>query len=165
MQYRKGRRDSAGFRRRAAPRRPRAGVTLIEMLVVVTLIGLAASIAYPTAIGGLSAIRLRGAVEQAQTFFLQAKQYADRRQEVVQLTIDPEGNRLRALSETGAWLETLEFADGVAVAGLEEAHSVILFPGSPAPAFALMLDSGEGERLGFRMNFLTGLPEEWEADE
>ena len=158
MQHRMGRRDSPGGR-------TRAGVTLIEMLVVMTLVGLAASIAYPTVAGGLSGIRLRGAVEQAQAFFLQAKQYADRRQEVVQITIDPRGNRLRALAESGGWVEALEFEDGVAVAGLEEAHSVILFPGSPAPAFALMLEAGEGERLGFRMNFLTGLPEEWEGGE
>ncbi len=142
-----------------------AGITLIEMLVVMTLIGLLASIAYPTLAGGLSEMRLRGAVEAGQTFFLKAKQYADRRQEVVQLTIDPNGGRLRALSATGKWVETLEFEDGVAVAVREEAHSVILFPGSPAPAFELMLTAGEDERLGFRVNILTGLPEEWEGGE
>ncbi len=146
-------------------RSAQAGVTLIEMLVVMTLIGLAASIAYPTAAGGLAGIRLRGAVERAQTFFLQAKQYADRRQEVVQLTIDPEGNRLRALSETGRWVETLDFEDGIAVADREDAHSVILFPGSPPPAFELMLSAGGSEKLGFRVNVLSGLPEEWENGE
>ena len=150
---------------RVRARPVQAGITLIEMLVVMTLIGLAVGIAYPTVSGGLSEIRLRGAAEEAQTFFLQAKQYADRRQEVVQLTIDPEGNRLRALSETGRWLETLEFKDGIAVAGRNEAYSVILFPGSPPPAFELMLAAGEGERLGFRVNVLTGLPEEWEGGE
>ena len=150
---------------RVRARPVQAGITLIEMLVVMTLIGLAVGIAYPTVSGGLSEIRLRGAAEEAQTFFLQAKQYADRRQEVVQLTIDPEGNRLRALSETGRWLETLEFKDGIAVASRNEAHSVIFFPGSPPPAFELMLAAGEGERLGFRVNVLTGLPEEWEGGE
>ncbi len=160
--------SSVGARRSVVSARARpaqAGITLIEMLVVMTLIGLAVSIAYPTVAGGLSGIRLRGAIEAAQTFFLQAKQYADRRQEVVQLTIDPAGNRLRALSETGSWAETLEFEDGIAVAGREEAHSVILFPGSPAPAFELMLAAGGDERLGFRVNVLTGLPEEWEGGE
>lgn len=143
----------------------RSGVTLIEMLVVVTLIGLMVSIVYPTLTGGLAGMRLRGAVGAAQAFFLQAKQYADRRQQVVQLTIDPEGNRLRVLSATGDWVETLEFGDDVAVVERKQPYSVILFPGSPAPALELMLTAGEGERLGLRVNVLTGLPEDWEGAE
>ena len=142
-----------------------AGITLVEMLVVMTLIGLMVSIAYPTVTSGLSGIRLRGEIGEARAFFLQAKQYADRRQQVVQLTIDPAANHLRALSATGDWVETLEFEGGVSVAGLKDAHSVILFPGSPAPAFQLMLAAGEDERLGIRVNVLTGLPEDWAGGE
>lgn len=141
----------------------RAGVTLVEMLVVMTLIGLMVSIAYPTVTGGLSGIRLRGAIGNAQAFFLQAKQYADRQQQVVQLTVDPEANHLRVLSATGDWVETLDFKDGVAVSGLKDSHSVILFPGSPAPAFELLLAVGEDEQLGIRVNVLTGLPEDWDG--
>ena len=82
----------------------------------------------------------------------------------MQLTVDPAANQLRALSEDGAWAQDLSFEDGIRVADLEQPHSVILFPGSPAPAFEVMLVAGDGERLGIRVDVLTGVPEDWSAN-
>lgn len=46
----------------------RAGVTLVEMLLVMTLIGLMVSIAYPRVTDELSRVLLRAAVEEGQRY-------------------------------------------------------------------------------------------------
>src|SRR5437899_2768572 len=49
-------------------KRAQAGVTLVEMLIVVALIGLLTAVTYPSAAAGIDSLRLRAASNEVVTF-------------------------------------------------------------------------------------------------
>ena len=140
-----------------------SGITLVELLVVVALIGLMLSISYPTLTTGLDGFRLRGAVDRAGTLFQQARLEADRRQQPVQFTADPEANQLHALAVDSSWRETLAFADGVRIVQPLGRQSWMLYPATPPPQVRLLLEAQSGGRRGFSINVFTGVAEDWKA--
>jgi type II secretory pathway pseudopilin PulG len=140
-----------------------AGITLVELLVVVALIGLMLSISYPTLTTGLDGFRLRSAVDRAGAFFQQARLEADRRQHPVQLTADPETNQLRALAVDASWRKSLDFADGVRLVQPPRPQSWVLFPGAPPPRVRLLLEAQTGGRRGLSINVFTGVAEDWKG--
>ncbi len=138
-----------------------SGITLIELLVVMAIIALMVSISYPTLTRGLDGVRLKTSVGQAGAFFSSVRQAADRRQQPVQLTVDPEGNRLIALAVDGGWDDQLAFEGRIHVAFPAQPASLILYPGHPAPRFRLLLANESGGREGLQVNVFTGVPENW----
>lgn|GEM_PF-940490 len=138
-----------------------SGITLIEMLVVMAVVAVMMAITYPNFTAGLEGIRLKSAASRAGAFWSSARQRSDRFQEVVQVVVDPEKRELRARSTEGGWRDALSVDDGLFVASPEQAHSWILYPGTPSPRFELLLGGGDGGRAGIRVNVLTGVPEEW----
>src|ERR1700679_2938369 len=85
--------------RHARVRAPRqAGVTLIEMLIVVTLIALVAGISFPSIASGVESLRLRSASDSMVAFLNTALDRADRRQQAVEIRISPKENLLTARS-------------------------------------------------------------------
>ena len=74
------------------------GVTLIEMLVVVTLIALVAGLSFPSVSAGVDSLRLRSASDAIVGFLNTALARADRHQQVVEITVLPAENALVARS-------------------------------------------------------------------
>lgn len=144
--------------------RSAAGITLIELLIVMAIVSLMLGIAYPNVTAGLEGIRLKTTVDRAASFWADARQRADRFQEVVQVTIDPEKSEVRAMSAHSLWKETFEIGDGLSFAAPEKESSYMLYPGSPSPQFRLVLETASGGRSGLKVNILTGLPEQWDGD-
>jgi prepilin-type N-terminal cleavage/methylation domain-containing protein len=145
-------------------RRGRAGITLIEILVAMAIVAVIASISYPSFTAGLDGIRLKTANNKASSFFMAARNRADRFQSAVQLTADPEKNELRAVSVDGKWEDRLKFESGIEVASPEEAVSLILFPGNPPPQFRMLLRSPRESTAGFKINVFTGTAEDWDGE-
>ncbi len=137
------------------------GITLIELLVTITIVALMVSISYPTMTRGLDGIRLKTAVDRAGTFFNAARQAANRRQEPVQFTVDPERNQLTTLSADGDWEDRLVLDESTEVAFPPKIQSLILYPGDPPPEFRLFLKTHDGSGAGLKVNVFTGVPEEW----
>ena len=152
----------SGFRLNGSTER---GITLIELLVAMTIVALMVSISYPTMTRGLDGIRLKTAVDRAGTFFNAARQAADRRQEPVQFTVDPEGNQLTTLSADGAWEDSFVLDESTEMAFPSKVQSLILYPGDPPPEFRLLLRSPDGATAGLKINVFTGVPEEWDGPE
>jgi prepilin-type N-terminal cleavage/methylation domain-containing protein len=140
-----------------------SGITLIELLVVVAIIGLMVSISFPTLTTGLDGFRLRAAVDRAATLFQQGRLEADRRQQPVQFTADPQTNQLRALAVDASWRETLDFADGIRIVQPPRQQSWLLFPGAPPPQVRLLLEARTGGRRGFSISVFTGVAEDWKG--
>ena len=67
-----------------------AGVTLIEMLIVMALIALVAGMAAPSVSAGLDSLRLRSTSDAMVGFFNTALARADTRQQVVEIVISPQ---------------------------------------------------------------------------
>ncbi|MGA1997612.1 MAG: prepilin-type N-terminal cleavage/methylation domain-containing protein [Bryobacteraceae bacterium] len=153
----------------------RRGVTLIEMLVVVGLIGLLAGISYPTASAGLDNVRLASATEEVASFLNAAVTHAERRQQPVEVEISLPQNRLVALAADGAERH-LNLPDGITLAavlppltGAETGVSAasdaqtgdrrfVLFPGATVPAIGVELANRHGGRRIVHLDPMTGFP-------
>lgn len=142
-----------------------SGITLIELMVAMAIVALMLGIAFPSMTAGLDSIVLRTDTDRAGIFFSQARLNADRLQQPVQLTSDPEKGQLTAVSIDGSWEDTLAFNDRVRVAFPAQKQSVILHPSTPAPRYRLLLESERGARAGLSINIFTGTPEQWKPSE
>src|SRR5438445_8557815 len=74
--------------------RPTAGVTLIELLVVVTIASLLVGISFPAVTSGLDSLRLNSACNGIVSFLNAGLSRAERREQVVEVTISRTDNTL-----------------------------------------------------------------------
>lgn len=157
--------------RTGSRRHPRAGVTLIEMLVVVVLISLMVGIAVPSFQAGLPSIRLRSASSSVARFLSSARNQVERVQRPVVLRVAPEQGRLSYQSVDIAGrrdliAEEVEMPDGVSVRavlpappGMERnTREFVLFPGGGLPAFAVLLVNQRGGQRWVSLDPITYVP-------
>src|SRR5689334_6165628 len=81
-----------------ASRRTSRGVTLIEMLVVVAIIGLLISVSLPSVSSGIDSVRISTAAESISSFLNAAVNHAERSQQPVEVLVLPKENRLAMYS-------------------------------------------------------------------
>src|SRR3979411_2322862 len=74
------------------------GVTLLELLIVMTLIALIAGISFPSVASGIDSLRLRSTGDQIVAFLNMSLDRADRRQQAVEIVVSPEENAFVARS-------------------------------------------------------------------
>lgn len=139
------------------------GVTLLEALVALILIGLAAAISFPAASAGIEAARVRTAADEAKTFLLEAQQFADRYRQAVLLRVDPANGRIAAHSADGEWTRMLAFDSRLRIGVPEEVLETVLQPGAALPPLSLALAGAGGKHSGFQVNGLLGDLVEWES--
>ncbi len=152
--------------RHAARRRAEAGITLIEMLIVSLLLSLLVGITFPSVSSGVDSLRLRTAADSIVSVLNAALNRAERRQEVVEVTISRRQNALIVRSAEPGFLRRLEMPEGVSIANLhpvafagdEPERSVLLYPGSAPPRIGLEIRNRKNERRLVRVDPTTGIP-------
>src|SRR5438067_11608323 len=70
------------------------GVTLIEMIVVVTIIGLVAAVLTPSMTAGLDSVRMASATDNVASFLNGAVNRVERRQQAIELIVSIKENKL-----------------------------------------------------------------------
>jgi prepilin-type N-terminal cleavage/methylation domain-containing protein len=138
------------------PKRP-AGVTLVEMMIVVAIIGLMAGISFPAVSNGLDSIRLHSASDAVAAFLNSAMTRAERRREVIEVVADPANNRMVLYSSATGFTRVLEMPSSIALAGDRERH-VFLMPGGLFPQFSVELVNAKGLRKRIAIEPFTGTP-------
>jgi len=123
------------------------GVTLLEMLVVVTLIALIAGISYPSIASGLDSLRLRSASDSIVSFLNTALDRADRRQQAVEIRISPGENALAARSADHVFSRELQLAGNVHIANPAEPRRFLVYPGGTVPAIVIEIETDQHRRV------------------
>lgn len=145
----------------------RRGVTLVEMLIVVSLIGLLVAVTYPAVSAGIDSLRIRAASDSIASFLNAALNRAERRREVVEVEISPADHALRMRSPDPEFLRTLELPDGIEIrkvlpevpgetGGLRR---LLLYPGGTVPRLGVELENRRGVRRMVRVDPITGVPQ------
>jgi prepilin-type N-terminal cleavage/methylation domain-containing protein len=148
---------------------PSSGVTLLEMLIVVALIGTLAAISYPSVSSGLDSVRIASSSDNVATFLNSAVNRAERRQVPVEVTIAPKENRLTMTSTEAGFQRTLQLPDGIlleAVLPLQgssaeeaaEPRHLMLMPGGTVPGVGIQLGNRHGAHRVVRLDPMTGFP-------
>jgi prepilin-type N-terminal cleavage/methylation domain-containing protein len=142
------------------------GVTLIEMIIVVALIGLLAAITFPAVNSGIESIRLTAAADSIVAFLNTGLNRAERRQQPVEVVISIERNELRMRTVDPSFARDLAMPESVRIDRIhpalmmpveERERSVLLYPGSAPPRVGVELTSRKGERRVVRIDPTTGV--------
>ena len=162
----------AGKRSRAALPSASAGVTLLEMLVVVAIIALLAGINFPSVSAGLDSVRLRSATNSVVSFLNAALSRADRRQEVVELSVSLRESTLSVHSLEPGFERKLALPEGIRIEEIQPKPAwddsgprrFLLLPGGTPPRVGIQIVNARGARRMIRIDPTTGVPEIEELD-
>ena len=150
-----------------------AGVTLIEMLVVVALISLMIGISFPAISSGVDSLRLNAATNSVVGFFNTGLSGAERHQRVVEITISKPENMLSMRSTEPGFSRKLEMPEGVSITRVlpelpqnpDGPRSFFLYPGGTVPRFGVALVNRRNVERIVRVDPITGVPQVERAEQ
>ena len=142
------------------------GVTLIELMVVVAIISLMVGLSFPAITSGIESLRLNAATNSVAQFFNSALNRAERRQQVVEVTVSKSENAIWMRSTEPGFLRRLEMPEGVLIAGVlpklatdtELPRTFLLYPGGTVPQFGVQLINRRQVERVVRVDPMTGVP-------
>jgi prepilin-type N-terminal cleavage/methylation domain-containing protein len=142
------------------------GVTLMEMMVVMAIIGLITAISAPSITAGLDSIRMATASDSIAAFLNAAVNHAERRQQPVELIISQKDSRLTAFSNEPGFTREFALPDGILIEAilpqipedLEGVRRLILMPGATVPGIGIEFANRRGARRIVRLDPMTGFP-------
>jgi prepilin-type N-terminal cleavage/methylation domain-containing protein len=141
------------------------GVTLIEMLIVVSIIGLMVGVTFPSINSGIDTIRLMSATDSVVSFLNAALNRAERRQQVMEVTISKQKNQLALRSTDANFLRELALPDGVTISRVlpenpeETDRRIYLYPGGTVPRIGVEITNARGAKRIVRVDPVSGVPE------
>ena len=146
-------------------RRAERGVTLVEMMVVVAIVATMAGLVYPAAASGLETLRLNQAAGAVVSLFNEALGRADRREQVVELTIAMKEGYLTLRSSEPGFERRIELPQGVAILSIQPElaepndsapRQFALYPGGAPPRLAVELGNRRKSRRIVRLDPIVG---------
>jgi prepilin-type N-terminal cleavage/methylation domain-containing protein len=136
-----------------------SGVTLIEMMVVVVIVSIIASLSFPALTSGLAGVRLSSASGSAASFLISALNSVERREEPAAIVVSPAENLLAVYTAASGDKPERKFdmPAGITIEG-DAPHRYILMPGGTAPRLTLVLRNEKGARRSVQIDPTTGVP-------
>jgi len=143
------------------------GVTLMEMMVVLAIIGLIVGISFPSTIAGMENLRLAAGARSVAAFMNVAANRAERRQQAIELSISVKENLVTMRSPDAAFLKKLDLPRGIAVQAVwpaleeptDEPRRFLFQPGAVPPRIGIEIANRRGARRIVRLNPVTGVTE------
>jgi prepilin-type N-terminal cleavage/methylation domain-containing protein len=144
-----------------------SGVTLVELLVVVALVSVMIGISFPAITSGVDSLRLNAATNSVVSFFNTGLSRAERRQQVVEITILKTENVLSMRSTDPGFTRKLELPEGVSITHIlpelpqnpDAPRSFLLYPGGTVPRFGVALVNRRNVERIVRVDPITGVPQ------
>jgi prepilin-type N-terminal cleavage/methylation domain-containing protein len=151
---------SAGNRSRAA------GVTLIEMVVVVSIVGLVTAVMAPSMMAGLDGVRMASASDNVASFLNSAVNRVERRQQVMEVIVSIKENKLVMVTNEPGFTRELKMPTGITIEAVlprndsenGEVRRLILLPGGSVPGIGIQLLNQHNNRRIIRLDPMTGFP-------
>jgi prepilin-type N-terminal cleavage/methylation domain-containing protein len=136
------------------------GVTLIEMLIVVAIIGVIASISFPALTSGLAGVRLSSASGEVASFLTSSMNTVERREQAAAIVITPKENRMDLFTAASGEHpdKTYRPPASVTFEG-DEPHRYMLFPGGAFPRISVVLRNEKGSRRSVEIDPVTAVPQ------
>jgi len=146
--------------------RDRSGVTLIELLVVVALISLMVGISFPAITSGIDSLRMNAATNSIVSFLNSGLDRAQRRQQMVEITVSKPENALEMRSSEVEFYRKLSLPDGVSITHVlpelpddpDAPRTFDLYPGGTVPGFGIQLINRKNVERIVRVDPITGVP-------
>ena len=137
----------------------RAGVTLLEMLVVVAIIGAIVGISMPALTAGLAGVRLSSASGSVASFLTGSMNRVERREQAAAIVVDPVKNTIAVFTAASGDkpADSLAMPTGVVIEG-QEARRFLLYPGGTFPRMEIVLRSEKGARRAVSIDPITVVP-------
>lgn len=143
-----------------------AGVTLIEMLVVVALISLMVGVSYPALTSGIDSLRLKAAANGVVSFLDSGLSRAERRQQMVEISISKSDNSLEMRSSEPGFFRRLHLPDGISIVQVlpqlpenpDLKRTFLLYPGGTVPPLGVQLINRRNVQRVVRVDPITGVP-------
>ena len=145
-----------------------AGVTLLELIVVVALIALLIGIAFPSISSGIDTLRLNSAAQNVVTFINGGLNRAERRQTLVEVTVSKADGTVSMRSSEPGFERKLQMPEGISISGIlpelpghdeEVSRSFYLYPGGTVPAFGVELVNAKHSSRVVKVDPITGTPQ------
>ncbi|MFN7921852.1 MAG: prepilin-type N-terminal cleavage/methylation domain-containing protein [Bryobacteraceae bacterium] len=147
--------------------RYKKGVTLIEMLMVVTLIALMAAVSYPSVTAGVDSLRINGAADSIASLINLSLARTERRQAGVEFTVLPAEQAVVMLPSDPSGAQRIEMPPGVVVEAVYPLvpgydprlpRRFFLLPGGAPPRITIVLLNGRGSRRIISVDPISGTP-------
>jgi prepilin-type N-terminal cleavage/methylation domain-containing protein len=143
-----------------------AGVTLIEMMVVVALISLMVGISFPAITSGIDSMRLKAATNSVVSFLDAGLSRAERRQQVIEITISKLDNSIEMQSSEAGFFRKLQMPEGVSIVQVlpqlpenpDAPRMFFLYPGGTVPPLGVQLINRRNVQRVVRVDPITGVP-------
>jgi len=141
------------------------GVTLIEMLVVVAIIGIVVSVSIPSVSAGLDSVRLASTGDAIASFLNGAVTHAERSEQAVVVTISLKDGTIAA-DGAGGFARRFQMPQGITMDKVlpegDESESgdrqLLIVPGGTAPAIGVEYSNRHGGRRRVKLDPMTGFP-------
>jgi prepilin-type N-terminal cleavage/methylation domain-containing protein len=152
------------------------GVTLLELLIVMTIIALIAAVSFPTASASLDSLRLRSAADRVMALLNLALDRAERVQQVVEIRVSPQENAISARSMDLSLNRTLELevpiriasvgpsptgpvpmSDAASAVPFDAQRRFLLYPGGTPPRITIDLETKDGHKRRVVVDPVTGM--------
>ena len=141
-------------------------MTLLETLVVVSLVSIMLMVAYPSLTAGLDGVKLATSADTVVSFLNSAVSRAERTHQVVEITISRRENALAARTADPKSVREMKMPEGIVIAAIlpeaganEELRRFYLLPGGTVPRIGVELRNPHGGKRIVRVNPITGAPE------
>ena len=137
-----------------------SGVTLLELLIVVTIIGIVAGVSFPSVTSGLSGLRLQTASGSVASFLTSSMNRVDRREEAAAIVVSPQENRLAVFTANSGDTptRTMQMPQGIRIEG-EEPRRYLFMPGGTVPRMTVILRNDKGARRSIQIDPVTAVPD------
>jgi len=140
------------------------GITLMEMLVVMTIIGLLASVATPAVTAGMETVKLRTSAERLAATLRLARVSAVRTRHYFQVTVDPQARRVELRDLESDFVRDWQLPETVSMK-LQRSLLLQFAPDGSVPSLHMELENSRRRIVAVDLDAFTALPSVRTADE